>query len=260
MHSVATGNGSAGYGNVSGGNNNNTNNGGGSAGGGGGSAVSGLPAPSSSSVSRPASVSPQPVAVSPQPVSPTPMARKRYTVALGGPLVAPPDEQQTLGRAYFSASPGGLDESEYEDEDEDDGEDQQETIGKRASARVVGATYAHGHAHSQSISGTASLEASPGDRRARAQSTYGFGALQTPTRPLVPRSKSTDRASLDRTFSSNSANSASSGAAGANGFVDPYRLRQESLKEERLAQPKPLAHGKVPIGQLVAFFDKDKKR
>jgi hypothetical protein len=37
--------------------------------------------------------------------------------------------------------------------------------------------------------------------------------------------------------------------------VDPLVLRRQD-KEMKLAMPKPV--GKVPIGQLVAFFDKDK--
>jgi hypothetical protein len=54
----------------------------------------------------------------------------------------------------------------------------------------------------------------------------------------------------------------SSSLAGAGGtkFVDPLVLRRQSrdnLMSKPIAMPKPV--GKVPIGQLVAFFDGDKK-
>ncbi|KAF9017254.1 hypothetical protein BDZ89DRAFT_1045252 [Hymenopellis radicata] len=174
------------------------------------SATSGLPPPSISSSRRTS-------------ISPTPTPRKRYTVALGGPIVAP-EEQQSIGRAFFSESPGAVSDDEKDEDDDDDfGE---ETIGKKSSARMLSET---------------SPPPSLNDRRTRTQST--------PTAPLTPRvrSKSSER--------SLSLSSNASGAAGT--FVDPYKVRQQTMSANKVAMPKPI--GKVPIGQLVAFFDGDKK-
>ncbi|KAF9017251.1 hypothetical protein BDZ89DRAFT_1045248 [Hymenopellis radicata] len=184
------------------------------------SATSGLPPPSISSSRRTS-------------ISPTPTPRKRYTVALGGPIVAP-EEQQSIGRAFFSESPGAVSDDEKDEDGEDDDDFGEETIGKKSSARMLSET---------------SPPPSLNDRRTRTQSVYAFSSLQTPTAPLTPRvrSKSSER--------SLSLSSNASGAAGT--FVDPYKVRQQTMSANKVAMSKPI--GKVPIGQLVAFFDGDKK-
>lgn len=170
--------------------------------------------------------------------SPTPAPRKRYTVALGEPITSPPEEEErperppssassSIGRAYFSSSPKAVsDEEEF----------QEETIGKSSAAKILG--------------GSSSAPASPpnADRRIRAQSTYGFSSLQAPQASISPlkpklRSRSSERST------------APPPATGK--FVDPYVLRQQSMNASKIATPKPV--GKVPIGQLVAFFDGEKK-
>ncbi|KAK0205558.1 hypothetical protein DFS33DRAFT_778878 [Desarmillaria ectypa] len=173
--------------------------------------------------------------------SPTPAPRKRYTVALGEPITSPSEEEErperppssgssSIGRAYFSSSPKAVsDEEEF----------QEETIGKSSAAKILG-----------SHTGSNSAPASPPnpDRRIRAQSTYGFSSLQAPQASISPlkpklRSRSSER---------------SAAAPPAPGkFVDPYVLRQQSMNASKIAAPKPV--GKVPIGQLVAFFDGEKK-
>ncbi|KAF8903003.1 hypothetical protein CPB85DRAFT_1320810 [Mucidula mucida] len=189
------------------------------------SATSGLPPPSISSSRRTS-------------ISPTPTPRKRYTVALGGPIVPPhePEEQQSIGRAFFSESPGAVsdDEKGKDEEDDDDDDFGEETIGKKSSARMLSET---------------SPPPSLSDRRTRTQSVYGFSSLQTPTAPLTPRvrSKSSER----------SLSLSSNASIGAGTFVDPYKVRQQTMSANKVAMPKPI--GKVPIGQLVAFFDGDKK-
>jgi len=40
-------------------------------------------------------------------------------------------------------------------------------------------------------------------------------------------------------------------------FVDPLVLRKQTEGEKKVAMPVP-RKGKVPIGQLVAFFDREK--
>jgi len=51
-----------------------------------------------------------------------------------------------------------------------------------------------------------------------------------------------------------------SGTAGGTKFVDPLVLRRQSKDSLKpIAMPKPVMGKKVPVGQLVAFFDGDKK-
>ncbi|KAK7052983.1 hypothetical protein VNI00_004304 [Paramarasmius palmivorus] len=188
--------------------------------------------------------------------SPTP--RKRYTVALGGPIVAPDDyeEQQQPARAQsrngsrvnYTSSPGPL---ENEEDDDDDFGD--ETIGKSKGSGVLKASASAPDANN-TVSTTKSLPSSPSNLRTRAQSAYGLSSIaaQSPntmaalantntTQPLRPRvrSKSTDR--LD---------------SAAKSFVDPLVLRRQEAAT-KVAMPKPV--GKVPVGQLVAFFDGERK-
>jgi hypothetical protein len=44
---------------------------------------------------------------------------------------------------------------------------------------------------------------------------------------------------------------------GGSRFVDPLVSRRQDKEPSKLAMPRPV--GKVPIGQLVAFFDGEKR-
>ncbi|KAF8452732.1 hypothetical protein L210DRAFT_3639210 [Boletus edulis BED1] len=183
-------------------------------------------------------------------VSPTPLsgARKRYTVALGGPIVAPPEVEveyererakALMGTAYFSAPTESS-------EDDDDDEHCAETVGKKAASRAAAAAKLVGVGVEDWHAGQ-SASTSP---RARAQSTYsGSSSLQSNQAALSKhrlRSQSTDF----RTDNS------SSGDHQPSRFVDPLVLRRQPKSEKN----KPLVGPgkKVPVGQLVAFFDSER--
>jgi len=234
--------------------------------------------PPPASVQRTLPPPPKTGPVRPTSVSPTP--RKRYTVALGEPIVSPPDFGEPLstsvGTAFFSTWDGGVKRGVESDRDrerergertkrdgdgnveKDKGEEfEDETIGKRASRRfTAGMT-------------TASASPSPASkRRIRAQSTYaGFASLQlpdsesgpapqttiTPLRPKI-RSKSSEKLG-------GGGGEQGTGVFGGGGrFVDPLVLRRQEKEGTKgpVALPKPLGK-KVPVGQLVAFFDGEKR-
>ncbi|KAK7061816.1 hypothetical protein R3P38DRAFT_2831716 [Favolaschia claudopus] len=170
--------------------------------------------------------------VSPRPgsgrgsVSPTP--RKRYTVALGG-AESDSESEPKFGTAKFSSS------------DVEDNEFGGETIGKSAAAKL---------AQSRNVSGNSSTR----EPRTRAQSAYGFSAVVQASPNTVAslgrrpsplphgRSRSIDRF----------------GTANGN-FVDPLVLKKQSVGTGK--EPGKLSGNgkKVPVGQLVAFFDGDRK-
>ncbi|KAJ7179037.1 hypothetical protein C8R46DRAFT_1323425 [Mycena filopes] len=157
-------------------------------------------------------------------VSPTP--RKRYTVALGGSVESDSESGPELGTAMFSSSEEG------EDFDGD-------TIGKSAAAKF-----------SQSKHSTPPSTGK--EPRMRAQSAYGLSSIlqaSPNTRPLSGnkplvhgRSRSIDR-------------------FGTGNFVDPLVLRKQTggPPSTRGREAAKTGNGKVPIGQLVAFFDGDRK-
>ncbi|KAF9233824.1 hypothetical protein BU15DRAFT_90208 [Melanogaster broomeanus] len=137
--------------------------------------ISGLP-PISSPLELPTSMSPPSRTMSPTPsglpppslhsarmgsVSPTPISgsRKRYTVALGGPIIAPAEAEYEpeKEKAYFSSA--------IESSDDDDDFDA-ETVGKKAASRAAAAAKLAGGEDA----GSGQATASP---RARAQSMYG---------------------------------------------------------------------------------------
>ncbi|KAG6872193.1 hypothetical protein C0995_012085 [Termitomyces sp. Mi166 len=162
----------------------------------------------------------------PRPASVSPTPRKRYTVALGEPIVSPPDSQRRPSpRPAISGSPTPTPTPGLKDGDQEDWGLKDETIGKSASARFVHAqpmptngdyksTFGSVTASMPTASGptpsSSSSSASPSPaskRRLRAQSAYGFIGVQaltqssqpqpqTPTvAPLRPklRSRSTER-------------------------------------------------------------------
>ncbi|KAJ7904619.1 hypothetical protein B0H14DRAFT_2663683 [Mycena olivaceomarginata] len=159
-------------------------------------------------------------------VSPTP--RKRYTVALGG---AESDSESGLeyGTAKFSSS-----------DVEDMGEFGGETIGKSAAAKL---------AQSQNFGGNATPPA-PKEPRMRAQSAYGFSSI-------VQASPSTAAASVGRRPSPlPHGRSRSIDRFAAGNFVDPLVLRKQTGGG---GTGKVAGNGKLPVGQLVAFFDGERK-
>ena len=134
-----------------------------------------------------------------------------------------------MGTAYFSNA------AESSDDDDDDEHDS-ETVGKKgaaAAAKLVGAE-------------DWQTTSSP---RARAQSTYAASSsLQSNQAALSKhrlRSQSTDFRTDDR---------ASGDQPGR--FVDPLILRRQTRTKDN----KPLVGPgkKVPVGQLVAFFDSER--
>ncbi|KAG6334701.1 hypothetical protein ID866_4380 [Astraeus odoratus] len=199
---------------------------------------SGLPAPSIQAIRR-GSISP----------SPLPAGRKRYTVALGGPIVAPPEVESEYEREREKAAMGSAYSMSVAGSSEDDDEDMSETLGKKGAARAMAAT-------KLTSASEVNLRSAPSPgSRARAQSTYGGGsanALQS------------NQAQTKHRFRSQSTDFRSDAALGSDPqptkFVDPLILRRQS-KSEKAKENKPLVGPgkKVPIGELVAFFDSEKK-
>ena len=198
---------------------------------------SGLPPPSIQSVRRGS-------------VSPTPLSggRKRYTVALGGPIVAPPEVEveyererakATMGTAYFSTAT-----ESSEDDDEHGGE----TVGKKSAARVAAAARLVGTEDRQAVQATSVASNSP---RTRAQSTYGAPSFQS-NQAALSRHRLGSRSTDFRTDKP--------GDQQQSRFIDPLLLRRQS-KPEKVKDSKPLVGPgrKVPVGQLVAFFDSERR-
>ncbi|KZT26094.1 hypothetical protein NEOLEDRAFT_1091562 [Neolentinus lepideus HHB14362 ss-1] len=187
-------------------------------------------------------------------ISPTP--RKRYTVALGEPVVSrldgdrpltPTTPAQRMGTAYFSSSavvdePSTTDDEEEEEEEEEEDGFQDETIGKSSGRLSLGGK-------------SSGLSPSPplSNPRVRAQSTYGLSSIAaaSPNTPLHQRlrSRSTDmRFGLGISLDGPK-------------FVDPLVIRkQEKEATAKVVPPKVTAGKKVPVGELVAFFDGGEKR
>ncbi|KAG5635379.1 hypothetical protein H0H81_011470 [Sphagnurus paluster] len=155
---------------------------------------------------------PPPKHSSPRPSSASPTPRKRYTVALGEPIVSPPDPEadqhpnqyqhyarppSAMGTAFFSNSPGAMDDEPepgtgrgQERERVRDGvslslshspknEFQDDTIGKSASGRFSGSG-AGGNGNggdAKSNAGSGSNPSPSSNRRIRAQSAYGYASV-----------------------------------------------------------------------------------
>ena len=210
-------------------------------------------------------------------ISPTP--RKRYTVALGGPIVAPDElssnaaeplkrvgtpksfakRQSSIDGAFFS-SPGSSNRRDMDEDDQTEDIDMagEETIGKSTAARLM----------NSGMGDYKVADPSPpmSNRRLRAQSAYGFsnipgsntmtlgsgnGSVLGSVAPLKPKLKSKSSERL------NTGGGTGDGTVSGTKFVDPLVLRKQRRDSfKAIAMPKPI--GKVPIGQLVAFFDGDK--
>lgn len=201
--------------------------------------LSGLPAPSMHSPRRGS-------------VSPSPMqgGRKRYTVALGGPIVAPSEveldyeSERSVGMASFSST------AESSDDDEDHQNAPDETLGKKSAFRVMTAA----RFGSGDLASAAPANNSSGNHT-RAQSTYsGF------TNPL--QSNQAVSAQSTHRFRSQSIDVRSDSTFGgdqANKFVDPLVLRRQGKTEKGRGKPLVGPGKKVPVGQLVAFFDSERR-
>lgn len=181
-------------------------------------------------------------------VSPTP--RKRYTVALGGPIVDPdrhrntpsPIEQHSAAPLYSSTT----------DEESDDF--QEETVGK-SSGRKVNLNNL-GRGSPMPVFKDLSKEPTRVGRP-RPQSTYG-----APTAPLIPRvrSRSTAGTSLGMDGDLNGSNTS------LNKFVDPLVVRKQEKEKETqqkaaLSNPMAVRPGarKKAVKDLAAFFDGGEK-
>lgn len=183
-------------------------------------------------------------------VSPTPMqgGRKRYTVALGGPIVAPSEveaehekERSELGTAFFSAAESSDD---YYDDDDESTADADETLGRKAASRA---------AAKLGSANAALIHDSPS--RVRAQSTYGDF-----TNPL--QNNQAFSAQSKHRFRSQSIDVRSDSTFGGEPtgkFVDPLVLRRQGKSERGKEKPLVGPGKKVPVGQLVAFFDSERK-
>ncbi|KAI0634170.1 hypothetical protein C8Q77DRAFT_1110244 [Trametes polyzona] len=253
---------------------------------------SGLPSSKSpNDTASPGSLpAPNPPAWRPSSASPTP--RKRYTAALGEPIMKPrgrdrsPQESsgprpthsrshsrdlsREIGTAFFSTSPASM-SSPLDDAhggDDSDGASAgagEETIGKTAGRQLAPPS----DAFSPSSSPSPSPNASGAGRRARPQSMYAPIASQaisapSPITPLRLRSRSTDRFGLGLSDAGTGAPippaTPTSSASGK--FVDPLVVRRqtkEALMKDAPVPPAALVgKKKVPVGQLVAFFDQEK--
>ena len=213
-------------------------------------------------------------------ISPTP--RKRYTVALGSPIVCPDElssnaaepprrvgtpkpfakPQSSINNTFFSSTSSSRRDIDV-DEDIDLGGD--ETIGKSTAARLLTSEKGDYKA--------ANPSSPPPNRRLRAQSAYGFSNIpgsntmasggidgisgkmpSVAPLKLKLRSKSSERLNPG---GGGTGDGMVSALGGGTKFVDPLVLRKQSRDSVKaIAMPKPV--GKVPIGQLVAFFDGDK--
>jgi hypothetical protein len=211
-----------------------------------------------SPTARPANLVSPPVRKPLTQVSPTP--RKRYTVALGGPITAPPDLSDQGLEMRPSTPPSSRQTSSGGRNDDGDGslgtdEFQDETIGKAMATRFSQA--ANGKSPNAAPRSADSPQSSP--PRMRAQSTYGLPSVRSqslaslaPTAPLAlrARSHSTDRVGLGITDVGATNIMTPAGSR----FVDPLVLRRQE-KESKVAMPIPSRGKKVQVGELVAFFD-----
>ena len=179
-------------------------------------------------------------------VSPTP--RKRYTVALGGPIVDPDRHRNSPSPIEQPQFGAGLYSSATDDESDDF---QEETVGKSSGRKANLPSLGRAPAPKDFDKEPTRLG------RPRPQSTYG-----APTAPLMPRvrSRSTAGMSLEMNGDLNESNTS------LNKFVDPLLVRKKEKEKEtqqKAALVKPMAvragGGKKAVRDLAAFFDGGEK-
>lgn len=143
-----------------------------------------------------------------------------------------------MGTAYFSTTT---------ESSEDDDEHDVETVGKKGASRAAAAAKLAGTEDKHAGQAT-STTLSP---RARAQSTYGAPSLQSNQATALSKHRLRSQSTDFRTDKSASVDQQPSR------FVDPLILRRQS---EKAKDNKPLIGPgrKVPVGQLVAFFDSER--
>ena len=171
-------------------------------------------------------------------------------------------QSRELSTAFFSTSPLSATHDDMSDS-ESDSQVGGDTIGK-AAARISGlAVPGPQFTRSPSSSPTGTPTPTPSKRRPQSM-INAPGAAQTlaAPSPVTPlnlrlRSRSTDRFGLGI---SDAGGAPLGGSAASQKFVDPLVVRRQTKE----AQPQPLApkimpgKPKVPVGQLVAFFDQEK--
>ncbi|KAG8808047.1 hypothetical protein FRC17_004153, partial [Serendipita sp. 399] len=214
----------------------------------------------------------------PTSTSPTPRNRKRYTVALGGSLSSPLDQlAQDFEAANKTAEPAQTTEDSpmgvkligasvfSRDSPSPNGHRREDTIG----GTPIDLARVHSVSPPGSLTSASRMryaqDSSPGSSRIRAQSAYGapvgWGSISKgleDTPPLRPRRRSGDMREGEfgavRMGTSDSMTGNSS-----NKFVDPLLLRKK--EKEPVGAPKlPVPRGgKANFGDLLAFFDGDRK-
>lgn len=228
------------------------------------SSSSGLPA---RAVSPPSLPTPPPHAELRRPsVSPTP--RKRYTVALGDSIMSSDRGRSSRESSVApqSVSPVSMSTSADTTDDSDGMND--ETIGKTAARRSgLTATKFNGHDSDRSSQPS---PAPSREGRARPVSMYStpVSSVQNlvapaPVRPLNPRLRSRSRSRSIDHFGSEASGSSVPPTPTSGRFVDPLITRRQTKEiEASQAPPAPKVmpgKPKVPVGQLVAFFDQEKR-
>ncbi|KAJ3802888.1 hypothetical protein GGU11DRAFT_752515 [Lentinula aff. detonsa] len=178
----------------------------------------------------------------------------------------------SIGRAFFSSSPVSVGRGEDGDEEEDEDIVGDETIGKSSSRSGLAAALKDGKGQGNTQE---SETFTPTHSRIRAQSAYGFSSI---VQQSQSSSQTRDSASV-LSFSSNGGNTAplkprvrsqstsphpSASIVSpppSSKFVDPLvtRKQEAEAKHGKLAMPRPRS-GKIPIGQLVKFFDGDARK
>jgi len=148
-----------------------------------------------------------------------------------------------LGTAFFSST--GESSDDYDDEDYCAAD---ETLGKKAASRTAIAAKL-GHGSASAVSG----HDSPG--RARALSTYGGYTNALPSN----QASSTQSNHRFRSQSIDLRSDATFGGEQTAKFVDPLVLRRQGTSGKGKEKPLVGPGKKVPVGQLVAFFDSERK-
>ena len=215
-------------------------------------------------------------------ISPTP--RKRYTVALGEPIMKP--------HTSTSPSPISVGDDDTEEDDEEEVVAVDRTIGRssgryttaqqnqRRNGLGIGIGNRNGGGGGGDDTDTSASDWAPDPRtpprlvrpRAHTQSSpspsdpprVATAASRTNPLRVHGRALSTGRVALRDPRPPRSATVAVAGAAGAGagaaGFRDPLVVRREETEARaKTAQPPPKVFAgrpRAPVGELVAYFDK----
>lgn len=212
----------------------------------------------------------KPVVERPTSVSPTP--RKRYTVALGRSITDRPEKDNSRSHSSIGTLSSSITLGSFDDNTSDD-ESKDYTIGKSAS-RLLTSNSTPMLTPANSSRSKMHQGVSSSDRRLRTQSAYlspspstlsnglGYSSPSPATSLNRLRSKSIERFGLGISSSGSRSSVHETGGIFSGGkFVDPLVLRKQ--EKDGLSGKGKVASGdgkKVPVGQLVAFFDGEGKR